>query len=422
MCGDFVCVYTICKNEEKNIDRWIESVIDGADLICILDTGSIDGTIDKIKMYKEKYRDKIVFGKIELYPFSFCDAKNYALDLAKNAIASLYKDDEYDCIDDSNKFILPHNFYKWYYNYIFVNLDLDEFIEKDGINKIRELWNHNSDIIQLQSISMKKNNDGSYTATTLPVNQKVHNCHFHWERNVHEILAKYDGSTEKDWEILISDIEYKHEQDISKPRYYYNMLLDDFKNGDRTSRTLVYLCQESYNRELYDDLCKYSNLALECLYNDKNDEFYMDYQYIIYTERFLAISYNNKKMYDNAKNCYLKCIDIFNSGKFPRLRIIYKELAETFWYIDKNKSVIYYSQINHIKRPENCWCEDYSLYNKNQIAKIYSDLSNACYYCDDIINEDNLNQSIFYAEKAIEYDSSNEQYIYNLDIIKNSRI
>jgi glycosyltransferase involved in cell wall biosynthesis len=39
-----ICVYAICKNEEKHIDRWINSLKE-ADKIVVLDTGSTDNTI-----------------------------------------------------------------------------------------------------------------------------------------------------------------------------------------------------------------------------------------------------------------------------------------------------------------------------------------------------------------------------------------
>ena len=39
-----ICVYAICKNEEKNIENWYSHVKE-ADLIYILDTGSTDMTL-----------------------------------------------------------------------------------------------------------------------------------------------------------------------------------------------------------------------------------------------------------------------------------------------------------------------------------------------------------------------------------------
>ena len=42
-----VSVYAICKNEEKFVSRWVESMKE-ADEIYVLDTGSTDNTIKKL--------------------------------------------------------------------------------------------------------------------------------------------------------------------------------------------------------------------------------------------------------------------------------------------------------------------------------------------------------------------------------------
>lgn len=41
-----VCVYAICKNEEKFINKWYEAVKE-ADKIFVLDTGSIDHIVEE---------------------------------------------------------------------------------------------------------------------------------------------------------------------------------------------------------------------------------------------------------------------------------------------------------------------------------------------------------------------------------------
>ena len=43
-----VCVYAICKNEEKFINRWVESMKE-ADEIYVLDTGSTDNSRKLLK-------------------------------------------------------------------------------------------------------------------------------------------------------------------------------------------------------------------------------------------------------------------------------------------------------------------------------------------------------------------------------------
>jgi len=43
-----ICVYAICKNEEKFVDRWMDSM-EEADLVVVTDTGSKDDTVQKLK-------------------------------------------------------------------------------------------------------------------------------------------------------------------------------------------------------------------------------------------------------------------------------------------------------------------------------------------------------------------------------------
>ena len=58
-----ICVYAICKNEMKFIDKWIESMSE-ADYIVVLDTGSTDGTFEKLQ------NDPVIPSPIFL-PFNF---------------------------------------------------------------------------------------------------------------------------------------------------------------------------------------------------------------------------------------------------------------------------------------------------------------------------------------------------------------
>ena len=42
-----IAVYTICKNELQFVDKWMHSMFE-ADYICVLDTGSTDGTYERL--------------------------------------------------------------------------------------------------------------------------------------------------------------------------------------------------------------------------------------------------------------------------------------------------------------------------------------------------------------------------------------
>lgn len=80
-----IAVYAICKNELPRIERWLESASE-ADVVCVLDTGSTDGTYEKLKRYEDggyacgrkilrvAQDDKIV-------PFRFDAARNESLSM-----------------------------------------------------------------------------------------------------------------------------------------------------------------------------------------------------------------------------------------------------------------------------------------------------------------------------------------------------
>ena len=72
-----ICVYAISKNEEKFVDRWYESVKD-ADYIVVLDTGSTDKTVEKLKSHKVLVKQKVIS------PWRFDVARNESLKLIPN--------------------------------------------------------------------------------------------------------------------------------------------------------------------------------------------------------------------------------------------------------------------------------------------------------------------------------------------------
>ena len=69
-----IVVYAICKNEAQFVERWVESMSE-ADEIVVLDTGSEDDTIQRLK-------EKGVKVVIELIvPWRFDKARNRSLEL-----------------------------------------------------------------------------------------------------------------------------------------------------------------------------------------------------------------------------------------------------------------------------------------------------------------------------------------------------
>lgn len=69
-----VCVYAICKNESQFADRFMDSMSE-ADYVCVLDTGSSDDTVKKLRA-----RGAIV-GETVVSPWRFDTARNESLGL-----------------------------------------------------------------------------------------------------------------------------------------------------------------------------------------------------------------------------------------------------------------------------------------------------------------------------------------------------
>ena len=71
-----ICVYAICKNESKFIDRWVKSLQNEADYVVVLDTGSDDDSVEKLKKYEP-------FVKVEQFDY-FSKLGYFRFDKARN--------------------------------------------------------------------------------------------------------------------------------------------------------------------------------------------------------------------------------------------------------------------------------------------------------------------------------------------------
>ena len=70
-----IYVYAICKNEEKFVDRWVASMSE-ADGVFVLDTGSTDGTVEKMAAHPN-----VTVAREEIVPWRFDTARNRSLAL-----------------------------------------------------------------------------------------------------------------------------------------------------------------------------------------------------------------------------------------------------------------------------------------------------------------------------------------------------
>ena len=178
-----VCVYAICKNEAKFVERWYNSMKE-ADAIYVLDTGSTDNTVSLLK------KKNIIVKEVNIKPWRFDIARNKSLDLVP---------EDYD---------------------ICVCTDLDEVLEEGWRKSLEESWQ----------------------STTTRCTDKIHKRHgYKWTHPVHEVLS-YDGTENI---ITIDNITLNHYPDTKKSRSSYLPLLElSVKEDPSDDRNMHYLGRE----------------------------------------------------------------------------------------------------------------------------------------------------------------------------------
>jgi len=269
-----VCVYAICKNEEKFVDRWMDSVSE-ADSVYVLDTGSFDNTVSKLRE-----RGAIVKSKV-FDPWRFDVARNESLEMVPT---------------DTD---------------ICVCLDLDEVIEPGWRNKLEDIWKDGT-------TRLRYNYNWSFDSYGNPaVNfyiEKIHSRNdYVWTHPVHEVLT-FKG--EKESYITTDLITVNHYPDYNKSRGSYLPLLEmSVKECPDDDRNMHYLGREYmyYGRwnESIDTLIKHLNMK-NATWKDERCA----------SMRFIGRCYINLGRYDEARMWFDKAIK-----EAPYLRDPYVEMA-----------------------------------------------------------------------------------------------
>ena len=269
-----ICVYAISKNEEKFVDRWMDSVSE-ADNVYVLDTGSSDKTVEKLKK-----RGAIVKIK-KINPWRFDVARNKSLELVP--------------VDTD----------------ICVCIDIDEVLEKGWREKLENIWEKNT-------TRLRYNYNWSFDEYGNPaVNfyiEKIHSRNnYKWTHPVHEVLTYLNGEEKF---ITTDEITVNHYPDSSKSRSSYLPLLElSVKEDPDDDRNMHYLGREYmfYGKwnEAIDTLIKHLNMP-KATWKDERCA----------SMRFIARCYTNLKRYDEAKMWLDKAIK-----EAPYLRDPYVERA-----------------------------------------------------------------------------------------------
>ena len=269
-----ICVYAISKNEEKFVDRWMDSVSE-ADEVYVLDTGSKDKTVKKLKKRGAKVKKKII------KPFRFDVARNLSLDLVP--------------LDTD----------------ICVCIDLDEVIEKGWRKKLESIWENDTNRLAYNyNWSFDEYNNPSVNFYI----KKIHSRkNYKWTHPVHEVLT-YLSDDEKF--ITTDEITVNHYPDSNKSRSNYLPLLElSVKEDPDDDRNMHYLGREymyygEYNKAI-DTLIKHLNMK-RATWKDERCA----------SMRFIARCYTNLNRFEEAKMWFDKAIK-----EAPYLRDPYVERA-----------------------------------------------------------------------------------------------
>jgi glycosyltransferase involved in cell wall biosynthesis len=157
MSDNKICVYAICKNESKFVERWYNSMKE-ADCIVVLDTGSTDDTVEQLK--------KVGVNKVEIKPIN-----PWRFDVARNESLKL----------------VPEG-----YN-ILVCTDLDETFEEGWADKVRNAWNDSLERIEYK-YSWSHYDNGNPNQSFMY--NKIHSRNWIWKFPVHECLVRASNGSE----------------------------------------------------------------------------------------------------------------------------------------------------------------------------------------------------------------------------------
>lgn len=353
-----ICVYAISKNEEKFVDRWMDSVKE-ADKVYVLDTGSTDNTVKKLKL-----KGAVVVQK-EIIPWRFDTARNESLNLVP-------KDTD-----------------------ICVCIDLDEVIEKGWRKKLENIWKDGTN-------RLRYNYNWSLDEKGKPlVNfyiEKIHSRNnYVWTHPVHEVLS-YLGENEKF--LTTDDITVNHYPDRNKSRSSYLKLLEFSVKEDPTDdRNMHYLGREymyyhKWNKSI-DTLIKHLNMEKSTWKDER-----------CASMRFIGRCYANLKRYDEARMWLDKAIK-----EAPYLRDPFMERAILEYNLKNYKDVKKYC-LKALKIKKNT--KSYINEPFSSDFTIYDLLSISYYY----LNKYNL--ALKYVNLAIKINPNDERIINNKKIIKDS--
>ncbi len=349
-----VVVYAISKNESKFVSRWVNSMKE-ADEIIVLDTGSEDNTVAKLKELGVKVYEHV------FYPWRFDTARNESLSYVP-------KDTD-----------------------ICVCTDLDEVFEPGWREILEREWVKENPTRARYNFNWKLDEENR-PCVNFWIN-KIHNrSDYHWHHPVHEILVS--NKEEKEIEVPIT---LNHYPDATKSRGSYLPLLEiSVAEEPDDDRNLHYLGREYMYYQKWDKCIETLHKHLACKNATWKDE-------RCASMRFLGRAYEAKGYLEEAENWWQRAIE-----EAPYLREGYIEIANL--YLKEER----YEEAYNIMQKASSIKEKSKSYINEEFAwndAFYDIFSLASFYTG------HYEEAINYVKKAIEMNPNEERYQKNLELM-----
>ncbi|MPW24380.1 glycosyl transferase family 2 [Alkalibaculum sp. M08DMB] len=352
-----VCVYAICKNEARFVDRWMESMSE-ADTIIVTDTGSEDGTVQMLlKKGAVVYNEKV-------NPWRFDLARNISLDHVPEDID------------------------------ICVCTDLDEIFEDGWRRCLEDVWTPETKMAKyLYNWSLKS--DG--TPDVQFHYFKAHSRNdYKWIYPVHECL-KYIGKLPEK-KVFATGMVLNHYPDDTKSRCSYLPLLEmAVEETPEDDRVTYYLGREYMYKGMWEE-------CISILKRHLNLESSIWKEERCAAMRWIAKSYFELSNHTEAFSWYYKAI-----VECPHMREPYIECAQVA-YLVKNWEMVFFMTEEALKIHEKSpvyvnmgYCWDHTPDDLKAIS---------CYWLG------MYHKSLTHAKAALSYTPNDKRLIDNLNIIE----
>jgi tetratricopeptide (TPR) repeat protein len=214
------CVYAISLNEIKHVDKFMDANT-GADLVLVCDTGSTDGTVERLRE-----RGAVVY-EITQKPWRF--------DVPRNTALSLIPADIDICL----------------------SIDLDEYLQPGWAESIQEAWvQHGGNVQRIAYDYIWNWKEDGVTPGIQFYADKIHSRFgYRWRQPCHETLYwEADGPENR---VTVPKLVLHHRADPTKSRGQYLPLLklaiNESPNDDRSA---FYYARELFFYNKYEEAAR----------------------------------------------------------------------------------------------------------------------------------------------------------------------